>query len=82
MGMATTMTREMTYESFFWSPLMVPQVAMAADTPQILTELASMVDISSSTLKTLRATQKPKYHTQSTTIRACARPYAPDFSTS
>lgn len=53
------------------SPLMTPQVAIAAETPQIDTELDSMVAISSSTFMR-RETQKAKYQTRKTTIKACA----------
>lgn len=51
------------------SPRITPQVAMAAETPQMLTELASIVEVSSST-RIRRASQKAKYHTVKTTMKA------------
>ena len=48
---------------------MTPQVAIAAETPQIDTELDSMVAISSSTFM---RREKAKYQTRKTTIKACA----------
>ena len=69
MGMATISTSETINDSFFGSPFMAPQVAMAAETPQMETELDSIIDISEST-PILRETQKLKYQTQSTTITA------------
>ena len=42
---------------------------MAAETPQMLTELASIVEVSSST-RIRRASQKAKYHTVKTTMKA------------
>ena len=41
-GMAHTNTSEMIYESFLLSPLITPAVAIAAETPQIDTELANL----------------------------------------
>ena len=49
---------------------------MAADTPQMDTALASMVDISGSILS-LRAIQKAKYHTLKTTMSDCRIPKSP-----
>ena len=46
---------------------MTPQVAMAADTPQMETALDSIVPISGSTF-IFFPTQKQKYHTVNTTI--------------
>ncbi len=60
---------------------MAPHVAIAADTPQIDTALASMVDISSSTF-IFRATQNAKYHTPNTTTRDCSMPKNPALSIS
>ena len=57
---------------------MTPQVAMAADTPQMETALDSIVPISGSTF-IFFPTQKQKYHTVNTTINDWASPYAPDF---
>ncbi|KAF5035786.1 hypothetical protein DSECCO2_581950 [anaerobic digester metagenome] len=56
-------------ESFLGLPLMAPQVAIAAETPQMETELDNIMDISEST-PIFRETQKLKYHTLSTTITA------------
>lgn len=56
-------------ESFFLSPLMAPAVTIAADTPQMDTALASMVEYSSS-IFILREIQKVKYQTDITTITA------------
>ena len=80
-GMAIMSTSEITYESFLLSPLMTPQVAMAADTPQMDTAEESIVLISGSTF-IFFPTQNAKYHTENTTIRDCASPNAPDSSTS
>ena len=68
-------------DSFFLSPLMAPAVAMAADTPQIETALASMVENSSSTF-ILRESQNEKYQTTVTTITACINPNDPAVSIS
>ena len=57
---------------------MTPQVAIAADTPQIETALESIVPISGSTF-IFFPTQKQKYHTVNTTMRDWASPKAPDF---
>jgi len=76
MGMATINTMEMIKESFFLSPLMAPAVAMAAETPQIDTPLASIVANSSSTF-IFRAIQKVKYHTATTTMTAWISPKEP-----
>src|SRR5690554_986782 len=70
MGMATISTNEMTNDSFLGSPLMAPLVAIAADTPQMETELERSIDISLSILNARVDTQKLKYHTEKTTITA------------
>src|SRR6476620_11187576 len=80
-GIAVIKTIEITYESFFESPLMAPAVAIAADTPQIETALEIIKPISSSTFKRLQ-TQKAKYHTDRTTINACIKPKEPAFKIS
>ena len=54
---------------------------MAADTPQMDTALASMVDISPSTFIFL-AIQKAKYHTLNTTTSDCTMPKKPALSIS
>src|SRR4051812_47296110 len=59
-GIAVISTSEITYESFFVSPLMAPAVAIAADTPQIETALDIMRLNSSSTFNFLH-NQKAKY---------------------
>ena len=79
--MAMISTSEITYESFLLSPLMTPQVAMAADTPQMDTADESIVPISGS-IFILRQSQNAKYHTVKTTISDWASPYAPDSRTS
>ena len=56
--------------------MIAPQVAMAADTPQIDTALDSITPISSSTF-ILRASQKVKYHTLNTTTMPCRIPKNP-----
>src|SRR5512133_1865161 len=78
MGMATISTSEITVDSFLLSPLMAPQVAMAADTPQIETAEASMVDISESIFIFL-AIQKAMYQTEITTSSAWISPKEPAF---
>ena len=77
-GMATTRTMETTKDSFLLSPLMAPQVAIAADTPQIDTALASIMPISLSSFSFL-ASQKVKYQTVKTTTTAWSIPKAPAF---
>ena len=72
-GIAMIRTRDMTYDSFLLSPFMTPQVAMAADTPQMDTADESIVLISGSTF-IFFPTQNAKYHTVNTTISDCARP--------
>ena len=63
------------------SPLIAPQAAIAADTPQIDTAVESMAANSSST-RSLRASQKHEYQTTNTTSSACTMPSAPACSTS
>ena len=75
-GIATTRTSDVTYDSLRRSPWMAPQVAMAADTPQIDTALASIVASSSSTRIRL-ASQNEKAHTLITTTSACRMPSMP-----
>src|SRR5690554_5702302 len=77
MGMATISTNEMTNDSFLGSPLMAPLVAIAADTPQMETELERSIDISLSILNARVDIQKLKYQTEKTTMIACTIPKAP-----
>ena len=77
-GTATTSTSEMTNDSFRESPLIAPQVAMAAETPQIDTALASMTPISLSSF-ILEASQNVKYQTEKTTTTLWAIPKKPAF---
>ena len=63
------------------SPLIAPQAAIAADTPQIDTAVESIAANSSSTLSFL-ASQKHEYQTTNTTSTACVMPSAPACSTS
>src|SRR5688572_24047968 len=60
---------------------MAPDVAIAADTPQIETALEIIIRSSSSTFNFLQ-TQKAKYQTDSTTIKACNSPNDPAFKIS
>ena len=80
-GTAQISTSEATYDSFFLSPAIAPQVAIAADTPQMATDEDSIAAKSSSTLSFL-ASQKQKYHTTNTTMTACRMPRAPYCRTS
>src|SRR6478736_10087900 len=75
-GIAVMRTNEITYESFFVSPLIAPAVAIAADTPQIETALEIISDSSSSIFNFLQS-QKAKYHTESTTANAWINPNDP-----
>src|SRR5690606_20882782 len=75
-GMAVISTIDTTYDSFFESPLMAPDVAMAADTPQIDTALEIIIVSSSSTLN-LRHSQNATYHTDNTTMSDCTNPSDP-----
>src|SRR5690606_21468782 len=75
-GMAVINTIDTTYESFLESPLMAPDVAMAAETPQIETALEIIIVSSSSTLS-LRHSQNAKYHTDKTTMSDCTSPSDP-----
>src|SRR5690606_16276677 len=75
-GMAAINTIDTTYDSFFESPLMAPEVAMAADTPQMDTALDIIIVSSSSTLN-LRHSQNAKYHTDKTTMSDCTKPSDP-----
>src|SRR5690554_436924 len=67
-GIATISTSEITNDSFLGSPFIAPLVAIAAETPQIETELERSIDISLSILNALVDIQKLKYHTENTTI--------------
>ena len=58
------------------SPWMAPQAAMAAETPQMDTAVASIAANSSSTFS-FRASQKQEYQTTETTSSACRMPRAP-----
>src|SRR5690606_26238156 len=75
-GIAVISTIDTTYESFLESPLIAPEVAMAADTPQIETALEIIIVNSSSTLN-LRHSQKAKYHTDNTTMSDWTNPNDP-----
>ncbi len=72
-GMAHTSTSDITYDRRLLSPLITPQVAIAADTPHILTALERRVPISRSTPIRLD-TQNEKYHTNITTSSDCISP--------
>ncbi len=63
------------------SPLMAPQAAIAAETPQIDTAVESMAANSSST-RSFRDSQKQEYQTTNTTSTACTMPSAPACNTS
>ncbi len=63
------------------SPLIAPQAAIAADTPQIDTAVESMAANSSST-RSFRDSQKQEYQTTNTTSSACTMPSAPACNTS
>src|SRR5690606_3104797 len=80
-GMAVINTMETTYDNFFESPLIAPEVAIAAETPQIDTALEIIMVNSSSTFS-LRHSQKAKYHTDNTTMSDCTNPRDPAFSIS
>src|SRR6478609_8643468 len=80
-GMATINTNEITYESFFESPLIAPAVAMAADTPHIDTALESM-NVSSSSIFNFRQIQYERYQTEKTTTTAWINPSDPAFKMS
>ena len=58
--------------------MIAPQVAMAAETPQIDTALASMTPISLSSF-ILEASQNVKYQTEKTTTTLWAIPKKPAF---
>src|SRR5690606_7869590 len=75
-GIAVINTIDTTYDSFLESPLMAPDVAMAADTPQIDTALEIIIVSSSSTLN-LRHSQNAKYHTDKTTMSDWTNPSDP-----
>src|SRR5688572_16730910 len=77
-GIAVINTMEITYESFFESPLIAPEVAIAADTPQIDTALDIIMVSSSSTFNFLQ-TQYAKYQTDNTTTSAWISPSEPAF---
>src|SRR5688572_12051533 len=77
-GIAVIRTSEITYESFLVSPLIAPAVAIAADTPQIDTELAIII-VSSLSIFSFLQIQYAKYQTDSTTKRAWSKPYDPAF---
>src|SRR5690606_22549900 len=70
--------KEITYDNFLVSPLIAPEVAIAADTPQIDTALDNINDISLSIFNFLH-TQNAKYHTDNTTTNACIKPRDPAF---
>src|SRR5690554_4714150 len=74
--MAVISTMDTTYDNFFESPLIAPEVAMAADTPQIDTALEIIIVSSSSTFS-LRHSQNAKYQTESTTMSDCNSPSEP-----
>src|ERR671913_74395 len=80
-GIAQIRTREITNDSFLESPLMAPEVAIAAETPHIDTALDIIMVSSLSTFNFLQS-QNAKYHTEITTIRDCNRPYDPAFKIS
>src|SRR5690606_8398455 len=75
-GMPAINTIDTTYDRFFESPLMAPEVAMAADPPQMDTALEIIIVSSSSTLN-LRHSQNAKYHTDKTTMSDCTKPSDP-----
>src|SRR5687768_1195153 len=77
-GIAVISTNDIMYDNFLESPLMAPDVAIAADTPHIETALDSIIDNSSSTFNFLH-THQAKYHTDITTNHACIRPSVPAF---
>src|SRR5688500_9084764 len=79
--MAVINTNDIMYDNFFESPLMAPDVAIAADTPHIETALDSIIDISSSTFNFLHNHQA-KYQTDRTTNNACISPSVPAFKIS
>src|SRR5690606_12267126 len=76
MGIAVINTMDTTYDSFLESPLMAPDVAIAADTPQMETALEIII-VSSSSTPNLRQSQNAKYHTESTTISDWTKPSEP-----
>src|SRR5688572_22011381 len=80
-GMAMISTSEITCDSLRLSPSMAPEVAMAADTPQIDTALEIIIRNSSSSPSRL-VSQKVKYHTANTTTTDCRMPSPPALITS
>ena len=64
MGIAVTKTIEITYDNFLESPFIAPDVAIAAETPQIETALEIIIVSSSSTFN-FRQSQKAKSISQS-----------------
>src|ERR1700712_1035146 len=76
MGMATSKTNEVTYDSFFLSPLIAPAATMAADTPQMETADANITPNSSSIFNN-RDSHIEKNHTAATTTTACKMPGIP-----
>src|SRR5690606_23676313 len=75
-GIAVINTIDTTYDNFFESPLIAPEVAIAADTPQIETALEIIIVSSSSTFN-FRHSQNAKYHTDKTTMSDCTSPNDP-----
>src|SRR5690606_7061988 len=75
-GIAVINTIDTTYDSFLESPLMAPDVAIAADTPQIDTALEIIIVSSSSTLN-FRHSQNANYHTDNTTMSDWTSPSEP-----
>ena len=78
-GTATTSTSETTNDSFRESPLIAPQVAMAAETPQIDTALGQHDAHLLVQLSFCGASQNVKYQTEKTTTTLWAIPKKPAF---
>src|SRR5690606_15292110 len=76
MGIAVINTIETTYDNFLESPCIAPDVAMAAETPQMDTALDNIKPNSSSIINFLHS-QKEKYHTDNTTTKDWMRPSEP-----
>ena len=78
MGIAVIKTIEITYDSFLESPFIAPEVAIAADTPQIETA-EEIIIVNSASIFIFLHNQNAKYHTERTTTKDCIKPIEPAF---